>query len=74
MWPSCVDRCEDLPHSYVCMPFVLAGAAEVFQRCMRNAQMSCEARHQALLAERKEHLQEPLGPSESPKAQCRSGS
>ena len=38
MWPSRVGRCEGPPHSYVCMPFGLAGVAEAFQRCMSDAQ------------------------------------
>ena len=29
-WPSRVGRCEGPPHSYVCMPFDLPGAAVVF--------------------------------------------
>ena len=73
MWP-CVGRCEGPLHSYVCMPFGLAGAAEAFQHCMRDAQATCKARHQSLLAEMEEHLLEPSGPSEPPEARHRSGS
>ena len=74
MWPSRVGRCEGLPHSYIYMPFGLVGVAEAFQRYMRDAQTACKARHQAVLAEMEEHLQEPLGPSESPEARYQSDS
>ena len=56
MWPSRVGRCEGPPHSYVRMPFSLAGAAEAFQCCMRDARVTCEAMRQAILAGMEEHL------------------
>ena len=37
MCPSRVGRREGPPHSTVCMPFGLAGAAEAFQHYMRDA-------------------------------------
>ena len=74
MWPSRVGRCEGPPHSYVHMPFGLAGAAQAFQCCMRDARTACEVRHQAILAEMEEHLQEPPGPSKPPEARHQSDS
>ena len=56
------------------MPFGMAGAAEAFQRFMRDAQAVCEARHQVLLMEMEEHLQEPSDSSEPPEARHQSGS
>ena len=41
---------------------------------MRDALTACEARHQAILVEMEEHLQEPLGPSESPEDLHQGGS
>ena len=74
MWSSRVGRCEGPPHSYVRMPFGLAAAAQAFQRCMRDAQVACEAKRQAILAEMEEHPQEPSCPFEPPEAQHQSGS
>ena len=74
IWPSRVGRCKGPPHSYVCMPFGLPGAVVVFQRCMRDALEDREARHQAILAEMEEHLQEPPGPSGPSEARHQSGS
>ena len=56
------------------MPFGLVGAAEAFQHYMRNTQAARNARHQAILAEMEERLQESPGPSEPPEARHRSGS
>ena len=74
IWLSRIRQCEGPPHNYVCMPFGLLGAAEAFQCCMRDALMACEARHQVILAEMEEHLQEPPGPSKRPEARHQSGS
>ena len=56
------------------MPFGLAGGAEAFQRCMRDALVAYEAKHQAFLAEMEEDPQEPSGPPEPPKVRHQSSS
>ena len=73
-WPSCVGRCEGPPHSYVRMPFGLPSVASAYQRNLRRALATREARHHAVLTEMGTVLMEPPGPREPPEAQDPGGS
>ena len=73
-WPSRVGRCEGPPHSYVRMPFGLPSVASAYQRNLRRALATQEARHHAVLTEMETVLKEPPGPPEPPEAQDPGGS
>ena len=73
-WPSRVGRCKGPPHSYVRMPFVLPSVASAYQRNLRRALATQEARHHAVLTEMETVLKEPPGPPEPPEAQGPGGS
>ena len=73
-WPSHVGHCEDLPRSYVHMPFSLPNTAAAHQRLLRSILVAQEARHHTVLAEMEMVLEEPPGPLEPPEAQGSKGS
>ena len=73
-WPSRVGRCEGPPHSYVRMPFGLPSVSSAYQRNLRRALATQEARHHAVLTEMETVLKEPPGPPEPPEAQGPGGS
>ena len=68
-WPSRVGLSEGPPHSYVRMPFGLPSVASAYQRNLRRALATQEARHHAVLTDMETVLKEPLGPPEPPEAQ-----
>ena len=71
-WPSRVGRCEGPPHSYVCMPFGLPSVAPAYQRNLRRALASQEARQHAVLMEMV--CEEPPAPPEPAEAPGTRGS
>ena len=74
LWPSRLGRCEDPPHSYVCMPFGLPNAVAAHQLLLRSILEAQVARHRAFLEEMDIDLAEPPGPPEPPEAQSSEGS
>ena len=74
IWPSRVGRCEGLPHSYIRMRFGLPSMASAYQRNLRRALATQEARHHAVLMGMETVLKEPPGPPEPPEAQAPGGS
>ena len=73
-WPSRVGRCEGPPHNYVHMPFGMPSVASAYQRNLRRALATQEARHHVVLMEMEMVLKEPPGPLEPPEAQGPGGS